>query len=86
MENYKHWEPWEWALAIVGVAVAYFGAMAYIDKEDSIFEMERAKAQPKKIIIQDLNRNNIPEKFYDINGKKFFLEIDGKNLEDVLRE
>jgi len=47
-------------------------------------EVERAKAG---YVLQerDLNYNNKPEKFYEINGNKHFSEIDGKNLERSLK-
>jgi hypothetical protein len=38
-----------------------------------------------QIKIQDINQNEIPEVFYEIKGNKYFLSIDGKNLEKELK-
>lgn len=38
-----------------------------------------------KIQSKDLNNNGIPEVFYEIEGKKYFLSIDGKSIEDTFR-
>lgn len=35
---------------------------------------------------RDLNGNNMLEKYIEINGIKYFSEIDGKNLEDSLKK
>ena len=35
---------------------------------------------------RDLNSNKLTEQFYEINGKKCFLKIDGRNLESTLNE
>jgi hypothetical protein len=34
---------------------------------------------------RDLNGNGVLEKFYEIEGRKDFVEIDGKRLEDSLQ-
>jgi len=41
---------------------------------------------PKSIIItENVMGNKIPDKFYYVRGKRVYLEIDGKPLEDYLR-
>ena len=79
----KDYTPLAWALGVVGVV----GALVYDNVRTNEIKFEAFRAQPQyELVVQDLNGNGTPEKFYEVNGKKFFLEIDGKNLEDTLRE
>ena len=69
---------------ILGMYVLMYAFGAYVVDKKAEAAVEIAKAQQQELYIQDLNRNGLPEKFYEINGKKYFLEIDGKNLEDMM--
>jgi len=42
----------------------------------------RDKIKNYEWVEKDLNRNGINEKYYFIDGERFFYEIDGKKLED----
>ncbi len=76
------------AVAVAFGVAGVIGTIAYTDanRDNRRAEIEIAKARPQyELIVQNLNGNGVPEKFYEVNGRKFFLEIDGKNLEDTLR-
>ena len=47
-------------------------------------EMARAMAG-YTLQEKDINRNGQVEKFYEINGQKYFSVIDGKDIENSLR-
>ena len=67
------------SLAMIGIPGIY-AICAYKNKAP-----ETAKAQPQyELRVQDLNGNGIPEKFYEIDGKRVFLEIDGKSIENTV--
>lgn len=40
---------------------------------------------PQVFVTRDVNGNNIPEKYIELGGKKYFLEIDGKPVEEYLQ-
>ena len=49
-------------------------------------DVEMKKARVRYVLQEkDLNNNGQIEKFYEINGQKYFSVIDGKNLEDWLK-
>ena len=61
--------------------------MMRVEMEKKRAEIDMIRTRPQyELNVQDLNGNGLPEKFYEINGKRFFLEIDGKNLEDTLKQ
>jgi len=70
-------------LGIVGV----FGLITYNDVQTTKAkaDIDKVRLMSREIVVQDLNGNGIPERFYEFNGKKAFLEIDGKNLEATLK-
>ncbi len=79
----SEYEAFAWAAGVMSIA----GILGYyeINNVNKQAELEMLKARPQhELIVQDLNGDGNPERFYEINGKKFFLEIDGKNLEDNL--
>ncbi len=48
---------------------------------------ERANTERRSVIYErDLNGNETPERFYEIDGKKVFLSVDGRDVEDILNE
>lgn len=50
-------------------------------------EVEKERIKSGYVLQKkDLNNNGIPELYYEIGGKKYFTEIDGKNVESLLRE
>lgn len=73
-------------IAGVGVAIA---VGVYSSGRENIAEMQLEKARVERGYVlqeRDLNNNGLPERFYQVDGKKYFLEIDGENLEGTLRE
>ncbi len=72
---------------VLGVCLGMIGIPAIYAMYSKSHESEAAKAQPQyELQVRDLNGNGIPEKFYEVNGKKVFVEIDGKSVEDTIRE
>lgn len=50
-------------------------------------ELERAKVQSAYVLQEkDLNGNGIPKRFFERDGKKCFVSINGKDLESTLKE
>ena len=70
-------------IAILTTGLGIGGCNMLLNKGEA--EKERAKIG-YAIQERDLNGNGINEQFYEINGKKYFLKIDGKNLESTLNE
>ncbi len=79
----RNYEPLAWTLGIVGGIGFIYSYAMYGDKQE--VELQKVKNNYHELIVQDLNADGIPEKFYEINGHKVFLEIDGKNLESTLK-
>ena len=71
------------------VIVTAVAVSLYIDGRKKVagIGLEKAKVEREYVLQErDLNNNGSPERFYEIDGKRVFLSIDGKNLEDTLRE
>jgi len=70
-------------VAVVFISIGY-GIRGLIDPSSNDIEIERARSG---YILQerDLSRDGNNEIFYEIDGKKYFSTIDGKNLEDSLK-
>ncbi|MCH7568867.1 MAG: hypothetical protein IIA87_05595 [Nanoarchaeota archaeon] len=48
-------------------------------------EVEKSRAERGYVLQErDLNGNGVPERFFEIEGIRYFLEIDGENLYDTL--
>lgn len=79
---------WTFGVIMLGIlGMAGFGTYTYSRKELSELELEKARAEKGYVIQErDLNGNGLSERFYEIDGKKSFLSIDGKNLEDSLQK
>lgn len=59
----------------------YYGRKA----EQTILETEKIRVEKGYLLCrEDLNQNGIPEEFYEINGERVFLSIDGKPLDKSL--
>ena len=71
-------------ICAAGVGIVYVG-LSDINKQTRAAEIEIAKAHACEMKIQDLNNNGLPETFCERDGLKFFLEIDGQNLETKLK-
>ena len=56
-----------------------------IEHKNYIAHLEHRPTR-SSIITRDLNGNGIPEKFCEIEGKRFFYEVDGKSIEDGLQK
>ena len=71
----------------VGIAIFLLGFGYAIRgcKGPSFCDVEIAKARAGYVLQEkDLNNNGLVEKFYQIDGKKAFVAIDGKDLEKKL--
>ena len=68
-------------LMITGLSIVFGGGSAYLNQRAGAIN-----CQEKTIYFykKDLNKNGIPEQFYEIEGQKYFSKIDGKNVEDLL--
>lgn len=74
-------------LVVLG-AMTLFGVSKYLDSRKNIAqtELERARVEKGYVLQErDLNSNGVPERFYEIEGKKAFLSVDGRGVEDNLR-
>lgn len=67
---------------LVILAMTFYAAMK---KRDIKAENERLR-NLYTVQEKDLNGNGIPEIFLDIDGKKYFYSVDGKSIEDKLKE
>ncbi len=56
--------------------------MMIIDPTEHLLRQSHSLEEQER----DLNGNNIPERFIEYHGIKYFHSIDGKNLEDSFRE
>lgn len=73
--------------AFFSLVVLFIGGAFYNSYKIRLAEIELEKAKSQRGYVfkkKDLNDNGSPEKFYEINGEKYFLEIDGENLEAKL--
>ena len=79
-------------VAIAGISIgigAILVSSAYRGGKAGVARLELEKAKVERGYVpqeRDLNENGLLERFYEVNGEKYFLEIDGKNLEETLRE
>lgn len=65
------------------VAVIFTGVSLYgLRKTQQELEAVR---QSYVLQERDFNSNGLPERFYDINGKKAFVSIDGETIDNLLR-
>ncbi len=75
------------AIAIGGAAVLGISVYQLSKIDIARIELEKAKVERGYVLHErDLNNNGLPEKFYVIDGRKAFLSIDGKNLENKLKQ
>jgi len=81
------------AVTIIPLLLGLGGYGVYnAHKESGERELEKARIQHGYVLYErNLNENTIPEKFYMINGKPAFIEIDGKpvvensKLDDLIK-
>ena len=74
---------------IAGVGMAIAVGVVYTGNRADVVQAELGNARVERGYVlqeRDLNNNGLPERFYLVDGNKYFLEIDGKNLEGTLRE
>ena len=75
---------------LVATAGGIYLAKRYMDTkllDVKKFELEITRVQKGYTSQErDLNMNKLPELFYEFEGRKCFISIDGKNLETVLKE
>lgn len=69
-------------------AVAIIGLGIYRASRENIEQLQLEKARTEKgyiLQVRDLNGNGLPERFFEVDGKKYFLAVDGTNLTDTLK-
>jgi hypothetical protein len=72
-------------MAGIGVAIA-LGVSGSSRESIAQAQLEKARVERGYVLQErDLNGNGLPERFFEIEGRKYFLAIDGKNLEDTLK-
>jgi len=70
------------------IAAGLIISLVYLENQRlySRDEVEKEKAKYGYILQKkDLNNNGIPEIYYEIGGKKYVTEIDGKSIESLLK-
>ncbi len=83
----ENWHNYLTLGAMFGALIALYGVAYNACGPPAARRAESEAMKPDlryELITKNLNCNGKPEKFYEINGKKYFLEIDGKNLESRL--
>jgi hypothetical protein len=69
---------------VMGTAILTWGLSSFKEEIIKTYKgYEAALKYPEK--IKDLNGNDIPEKYIELNDKKYFLEVDGKSIESSLK-
>ncbi|MBI2671912.1 hypothetical protein HYX16_03180 [Candidatus Woesearchaeota archaeon] len=51
-----------------------------------VLEIKDYLQKNSKVHVIDVTGKETPDKFYEINGKRAYLEIDGKPIEDYIKE
>lgn len=78
----------KFCLYYLGMGMIFACSLIYLENQRNYakYELEKSLAA-KGYVLQkkDLNANGKPELFYEINGKKCFVEVDGKSIEDTLK-
>jgi hypothetical protein len=78
------------AFAVPATAAAFIFGMGYLHSSDTDvtiaqIELEKAKVEQGYVIQErDLNGDGTPEVFFEVGDKKYFLSVDGKNIENTL--
>ena len=70
---------------IVGMGIIVGGLVYALFIRDNTNQNQNSgytKTSKLELKIQNVIGNKTPEKFYEINGGKYFTEIDGKKVED----
>lgn len=65
---------------VVGVYMEGKEDVARLDLEKAVLERGYSVQE------RDLNRDGPPERVFEVDGKKYFLAVDGKNVEDTIGE
>lgn len=65
--------------------VTLWGIAGLIGAGSAIFVKDCIKNQAPTIITENVIGNKTPDRFYYIKGKRAYLEIDGKSVDDYFR-
>jgi len=71
---------------VIGGGILIFTAYNFRDPIIKTYQDYRKGFEFQKEEMRDLDSNNVPEKYIELNGRKYFLEINGKNIEDSLKQ
>ena len=67
--------------------MAYSVGMTRREKVRALAEVEKARIEAGlELKIGDYNGNQVLDKFYEIDGQKVPLEVDGKSIDDYFRQ
>lgn len=69
----------------LGIA-AGIGVVGYYQDEGHRAIEQKLEQFNHELYVTNVVGNNEPDKFYKINGKRIFLEIDGKPVEEYFRK
>lgn len=69
---------------VISTLVLFGGVATYLIMDNYMEHKKELVKIENEYVLQErnLDRNGASEKFYEIDGKKVFLEIDGERLED----
>ena len=73
---------------VVGGAILLVGAYLFRGCASETINSYRGVLDSQKIesIREDLNGNGLPEGYIELDGKKYFLEIDGKPVQEYIQK
>lgn len=75
---------------LIGLGFGAYSMFGTYHKEKTAQEKESTERERIKagyqLYIDNANKNNIPDKFYLIDGKKAVIELDGKPILDINTE
>ena len=73
---------------VVGGAILLGGAYLLRDCASETINYYRKTFDSQKIesIREDLNGNSLPERYIELGGKRCFLEIDGKPVQEYIKK
>src|SRR3990172_214680 len=66
--------------------IAIVGTLAAIDSCSNTSDIQKQIQATPQIQTQNTIGQEMPEKFYDINGQRVYLEIDGKPVEQYFKK
>ncbi|MFA5084718.1 MAG: hypothetical protein WC475_05090 [Candidatus Paceibacterota bacterium] len=69
------------AYAVLGIAM--IAAVKSCNRGNKLLENSERTQQQQQVRVENVIGDSAPEKFYEINGQRFYIEIDGKPVEYI---